>query len=98
MKPPNTSSVVLVPLLTWLGLLVALAATVTYAFLPAVPAKPWVGLMIAAVKATLIGLFFMRLTRAPALLRVTALVGLLWLSLLFIFGFCDFLTRLPPAP
>lgn len=86
-------SVVLVPLFTWAGLLVALAATLTYAFLPGAPAKPWVGLAVAGIKATLIGLFFMRLTRAPALLKLSSVVGLLWLSLLFILGFCDFLTR-----
>ena len=91
------SSVLLVPLVTWVGLLVALAATVLYAYLPAAPIKPWVGLSIAALKATLIGLFFMRLTRAAGLVKVTAVVGLLWLSLLFILGFADFLTRLGPA-
>jgi cytochrome c oxidase subunit 4 len=89
-------SVLLVPLVTWAGLLVALAATVSYAFLPNAPIKPWVGLSIAAIKAVLIGLFFMRLTRAAGLVRVTAVVGLLWLSLLFVLGFCDFLTRLAP--
>lgn len=88
----------LVPVLTWLGLLLALAGTFTYAFLPGAPAKPWVGLAVAALKATLIALFFMRLTRAAPLIKLTAAVGLLWLSLLFILGFCDFLTRLTPGP
>lgn len=94
MDRADTPSVLLVPLVTWAGLLVALAATALYAFLPDAPLKPWVGLSIAGLKAALIGLFLMRLTRAAALVKVTAVVGLLWLSLLFILGFCDFLTRL----
>jgi len=97
MARTESPSVVLVPLATWAGLLVALAATALYAFLPAAPLKPWIGLSIAGLKAALIALFFMRLTRAAALVRITALVGLLWLSLLFILGFCDFLTRLSPS-
>jgi len=91
------SSVLLVPLVTWVGLLVALAATVLYAYLPAAPIKPWVGLSIAALKATSIGLVFVQLTRAAGLVKVTASAGLLRLSLLFILGFADFLTRLGPA-
>jgi caa(3)-type oxidase subunit IV len=93
----DNPSVLLVPLVTWAALLVALGATALYAFLPDAPLKPWVGLSIAGLKATLIALFFMRLTRAPALVKITAAVGLLWLSLLFILGFCDFLTRLAPT-
>jgi caa(3)-type oxidase subunit IV len=94
MSRHDMKSVVLIPVLTWVGLLVALAATLGYAFLPGAPVKPWAGLAIASVKAALIALFFMRLTRAANLVRLTAAVGLLWLSLLFILGFCDFLARL----
>jgi len=96
MEPAKSPSVVLVPLVAWAGLLVALATTAVYAFIPAAPLKLWIGLSIAGLKAALIVLFFMRLTRAVALVRITAVVGLLWLSLLFILGFCDFLTRLAP--
>jgi hypothetical protein len=35
----------------------------------------------------------MRLDRASALVRITAAVGFLWLSFLFIFTFADFVMR-----
>jgi cytochrome c oxidase subunit 4 len=50
-------------------------------------------LAIAAFKVILIAAFFMRLDRASALVRITAAVGFLWLSFLFIFAFADFMMR-----
>jgi cytochrome c oxidase subunit 4 len=97
MSRQDLRSVVLAPVLTWLGLLVALAATCGYAFLPGAPLKPWAGLAVAAFKAALIVFFFMRLRRAVGLVKLTAAVGLLWLSLLFILGFCDFFARMAHA-
>lgn len=86
-------SVVLAPLATWAGLCLALVATAAYAFLPDAPAKPVVALAIAGFKVVLIAALFMRLDRASALVRITALVGFLWLSFLFIFTFADFMMR-----
>jgi caa(3)-type oxidase subunit IV len=85
--------VVLVPLATWAGLCLALTATAVYAFVPDAPIKPVVALAIAALKVFLIAAFFMRLDRASVLVRLTASVGFLWLSFLFIFAFADFATR-----
>jgi caa(3)-type oxidase subunit IV len=93
MTRKELKSVVLVPLATWAGLCLALAATATYAFLPDAPVKPIIALAIAAFKVTLIAAFFMRLDRASPLVRLTAAVGFLWLSFLFVFAFADYLMR-----
>jgi cytochrome c oxidase subunit 4 len=86
-------SVVLAPVLAWAGLLVALGATLGYAFLPGAPAKPVVALGIAAVKAGLIGVVFMRLDRAAPFVRLAAAAGFLWAAILFLLGFVDYLSR-----
>lgn len=93
MTQRELKSVLLVPLATWAGLCLALAATAAYAFLPDAPVKPVVALAIAAFKVILIAAFFMRLDRASALVRITAAVGFLWLSFLIIFAFADFMMR-----
>jgi cytochrome c oxidase subunit 4 len=85
--------VLLVPLATWASLCLALAATAAYAYLPGAPVKPVAALAVAALKVILIAAFFMRLDRASALVRITAAVGFLWLSFLFIFAFADFMMR-----
>lgn len=89
----ETRHVLLFPLLTWAGLLLLLAATLGYAYLPDAPAKSAVGLAVAAAKAGLIAAVFMQLRSASTLVRLAATIGLGWLSLLFLFGFADFLTR-----
>jgi cytochrome c oxidase subunit 4 len=85
--------VVLVPLAAWAGLATAIVVTCVYANLPQTPAKPLVTLLIAAGQAAASALVFMRLDKASSLLRLTALAGLAWLSLLFILSFGDYLTR-----
>ncbi|HEX4182170.1 MAG TPA: hypothetical protein VHY34_02805 [Caulobacteraceae bacterium] len=86
-------AVLLTPLVVWAALCLALTASALYAFLPAVPVKSLVAMVIAGFKMALIGAFFMRLDRASALVRITAAVGFVWLSFLFIFAFADYLTR-----
>jgi caa(3)-type oxidase subunit IV len=93
MTRTELKSVVLVPLATWAGLCLALAATAAYAFIPDAPIKPVAALAIAAFKVFLIAAFFMRLDRASALVRLTAVAGFLWLSFLFIFAFADYAMR-----
>jgi cytochrome c oxidase subunit 4 len=92
--------VILVPLGAWAALAAAILITCVYANLPQTPAKPAIALLIAAAQAVVSALVFMRLDRASALLRLTALAGLAWLSLLFILSFGDYLTRgvWPPPP
>ena len=41
----------------------------------------------------LVGLYFMRLNRSSALVRLTAIAGVFWLSFLFIMAGADYLTR-----
>ncbi len=92
---PSARVLALTPLLSWAALMVLLAATVTYALTPHAPFKAAVALGISTAKATLIALFFMRLIKAPPLVRLAALAGLFWLSFLFLFVFADYLTRAP---
>ncbi|HEY3887464.1 MAG TPA: cytochrome C oxidase subunit IV family protein [Caulobacteraceae bacterium] len=87
--------IILVPVLVWIGLMVALAVTVTYAFWPHAPVKVEVALVIAAIKAALIAIVYMRLSRSPPLLRLAAVAAFLWLLMLFGLTFADYLTRAP---
>jgi caa(3)-type oxidase subunit IV len=64
-----------------------------YALLPGMPGKLGVSLAIVAVQASMILGAFMKLGGSSALVRVTALVGAVWLSFLFLMSFADLLTR-----
>jgi cytochrome c oxidase subunit 4 len=48
---------------------------------------------IAAVQVAILALFFMQLLRAEGLVRLAALAGIVWASLLFLLTFADLLTR-----
>jgi cytochrome c oxidase subunit 4 len=85
--------VIWAPLAIWAGLMALLAMTIVYAYLPALPAKTGVALAIGAAKALLIAVFFMQLRAAAGLVRLAAATGCVWLSLLWIFTFADYLTR-----
>ena len=85
--------ILLVPLLVWAALMVLLGATLGYAYLPRAPGKIVSGMVVAAAKAGLIAAVFMQLRKASAIVRLAAVAGLAWLSLLFLFSFSDFLTR-----
>jgi cytochrome c oxidase subunit IV len=85
--------VILTPAIVWLVIAAAITATSLYASLPNGPQKPAVSLAIAGAQAILSGVVFMRLDKAAALVRLAAMAGFLWLSLLFILSFGDYLTR-----
>jgi len=86
-------------ILTWLGLMVFLALTLGSSYIPMGPWNTAINMGISCAKALLIALFFMHLRGAGALLRIAALVGLLWLALLFGISWSDFGTRsISPAP
>jgi cytochrome c oxidase subunit 4 len=55
--------------------------------------SPIVALTIAALKAILIGWFFMGLGKEKPLPRVASLVGLYWLAVLFALSLSDYLSR-----
>lgn len=79
--------------LVYLGLLILLALTIAASFYP-LGAWSWVvGLGIAGAKASLVGLYFMKLKIENPKIRLLAIAGLLWVGLLFAFIFGDYLTR-----
>lgn len=79
--------------LTYLALLLLLAATVTASFLGLGRWAVVVNMGIAAMKAALIAWVFMELARAPALVRLFAFGSLVWLAVLFTLGWADWLSR-----
>ena len=93
MTPGQRRQVVLAPLAIWAALLVLLAATIGYAYWPHAPFKTSAALLIGAGKALLIAILFMQLRRAAGVVRLAAIAGLAWASLLYLFTFADYLTR-----
>lgn len=91
--PESIEQVVRAYLSVYLGLLVLLGLTVSLAFVPLGIGNLAVALGIAFVKAGLIAIFFMHLRRDSGLVRLVAIAGLLWLSLLFGLSLADYLTR-----
>jgi cytochrome c oxidase subunit 4 len=79
-------------------LLVLLLATVGAATLPLGPWSIVVALGIAVAKATLIVLFFMHVRYSGSLVQVFSVAGVVWLALLFLFTFSDYLTRHDVVP
>jgi cytochrome c oxidase subunit 4 len=85
--------------LVWLALLLLLAASAASALLRLGPWNSVLNLAIAAVKAALVLLFFMRLRASHALVRLAALAGIATLAILFGLAGSDYATRtLYPAP
>lgn len=81
------------PLMAWLALCLLLALTCSLAYVPMGEANLVVSLVIAAVKACLVGLVFMELSRNEPLNRLAAAAGPVWLFVMFLLLFSDYLTR-----
>ena len=79
--------------LTWLALLALLATTAGCALLRLGWLNTAVSLAIALAKALLVAIVFMRLKRAPVLLRLAAVTGAVTLALLFGLSLTDYTTR-----
>ncbi|NIA52881.1 Caa(3)-type oxidase subunit IV [Massilia sp. TW-1] len=79
--------------LTWLALLALLALTAGSALLRLGWLNTAISLAIALAKALLVVIVFMRLKRAPALLRLAAVAGAVTLVLLFGLSLSDYTTR-----
>jgi cytochrome c oxidase subunit 4 len=95
----NSPPRVRVYIITWLGLMALLAASFTAAHFRLGSANAAVGLAIAAAKVALVGLFFMHLRRASALVAIFALGALFWIAILFGLSGTDYATRnITPAP
>lgn len=86
-------------LLVWLALLMLLAATTGGAYLPIGRFNIALALTIAAIKAALVLIGFMRLWEGPRLARVFAVAGFFWLGILLWLAGGDYLTRhgFPPG-
>jgi len=84
-----------VPILVWVGLMIGLVSTYAYALWPHFPLKPYVALLIAFLKAALIAFIYMKLSKAPPLIRLAAAAAFLWILILFCLAFSDYLTRPP---
>jgi cytochrome c oxidase subunit IV len=81
------------PLAVWAFILCGVAATCIYAHVHSAPVKPAFTFLVATSEAVLSGLVFMRLDKAPPIVRLAAVSGPLWLSMLFVLAFGDYLTR-----
>lgn len=85
--------------LTWLALLALLAGTFVLAHVRIAGLNTALGLAIAAAKVALVGLFFMHLKRASALVAIFACAALVWIAILFGLSGTDYATRhASPAP
>lgn len=85
--------IVWAPIGLWGVLMLLLGATLAYAYAPGLPAKSGAGVSIGVTKALVIAMFFMQLRRAPGLVRMAAIIGVVWASFLYLFAFADYLTR-----
>lgn len=81
--------------LTWAALIGLLALTAASSYVPMGNWNNAANFAISCAKAALIALFFMELRGAAGILRLIALVVLLWLALLFGLSATDYATRSP---
>ncbi|HXS06044.1 MAG TPA: cytochrome C oxidase subunit IV family protein [Rhizomicrobium sp.] len=79
--------------MTWAGLCALLAITCTLAYVPMGRGNLPVSLVIAAIKAALVGAIFMRLSDHNALNRLAASVGPIWIFIMFVLMGSDYFTR-----
>jgi cytochrome c oxidase subunit 4 len=77
----------------WAALLGLLLLSMLLAYVPMGPVTVASGVAIAAVKSALVLAFFMELIRARALIKLAALAGLIFLSVMFALTLADVLTR-----
>ncbi len=75
------------------ALMSLLVITVGASFINLGPFNTAVAMLISALKASLILLFFMRLRHAGPLLRLFAGVGFFWLAIMLTLALSDYLTR-----
>jgi cytochrome c oxidase subunit IV len=78
---------------TWVVLLVLLAIQFGTSFVPFSPSLRPLLLVPAALMLAAVATMFMQIGRGPALVRIFAAAGLLWLTILLGLGSLDPLTR-----
>lgn len=81
------------PVLTWIALLVLLATTCALSYVPLGDGNLLVALFIAAIKASLVGLVFMRLLEPNPINRLAAAAGPIWIFIMFLLTGSDYFTR-----
>ncbi len=79
--------------LTWLALMLLLGLTLGSSYIPMGAWNSAANMAISCAKLLLIALFFMHLRKSGALMRIAALVGIVWLGLLFGLSSADYATR-----
>jgi cytochrome c oxidase subunit IV len=84
-------------LVVWVALLVLTGLTIVVGRMQFGRANLIVALAIAALKATLVALFFMHLWESEGVNRLVFLVSVVFVSLLTLGVLTDFATRLPAA-
>jgi len=77
----------------YIALLALVAATVAVAMVPLGPLAFPVAISIAFTKAFLIIWIFMHVKDESSLVKIFAFLGIGWMGILFVFLFCDYLTR-----
>jgi cytochrome c oxidase subunit 4 len=92
-KEPLLAELIRRPLLAWLGLCLLLAATCALAYVPMGRGNFPVSLCIAALKAVLVALVFMRLAEPNPLNRLAACAGPIWIFIMFLLTGTDYFTR-----
>ena len=80
----------------WLALMLLLGLTTALAFQPLGHFALPTALLIAAIKAGIVVVVFMRLLRGPGLTRIFAGAGLTWFAIMLVLSWADFLTRAGP--
>jgi len=78
---------------TWTALLALLALTCGSAYIPLGAFNTGLNFAIATAKALLVAWVFMHLGRGPALVRLFAGAGFVWLLFLVALSSADYLTR-----
>jgi caa(3)-type oxidase subunit IV len=81
------------PGIAWVALIALFAANLICAYLPLGGGNLALSLVIAALMVAVLSTFLMGLRNSTSLIRLVAGAGLFWTSLMFIFTFCDFLSR-----
>lgn len=89
----TTPNLWLEPLLAWVALMVLFATNLASSYVPLGTANVAINLFIAAVMAATLFIVLMDLKSAKALIRVVAVAGLFWTTMMFSLTFSDYLSR-----
>lgn len=83
---------------TLAGLLLLLAATAAFAYVPLGAFNTVLALSISVGKTLLVMIFFMRLRSESPVVRLFAMAGFVWLAMMFLVTLADYLTRMELPP